>query len=104
MVEHENIYAQTNPETGQKAYPAMTSDGFPVLASGSVEGCDCESCEDRRDLDMRVDESQPTADANYCLGTEKCPDCESLVEVWENQPGDYRLRLDLASGGAEHSC
>lgn len=102
---HQPVYAQTNPETGRKAYPATTPDGYPVLADGSVAGCDCERCEDRRDLDMATDESQPTEDANYCLGTERCPDCETLVEVWDNQRGDYTLRIDIATrGGQEHSC
>jgi hypothetical protein len=103
-MDHDSIYAVANPETGWKAYPAMTAEGYPVRANGSVEGCDCDRCEDRRDLDMAIDGSQPTQDANYCLGTETCPNCESLVEVWESQDGLYSIRIIPGSNGEEHSC
>lgn len=37
-----------NPETGEGAYAATTEDGYPVLASGAIEGCSCEKCGGKR--------------------------------------------------------
>jgi hypothetical protein len=39
-----------NPETGEGSYAATTEDGYPVLASGAIEGCSCGDCEGREDL------------------------------------------------------
>jgi hypothetical protein len=104
-MEHESVYAVTNPETGRSAYPATSPEGYPVTVAGAVQGCDCERCEDRRDLDMVTDDSQPTGDANYCLGTAVCPDCEGWVEIWTSERGDYTLQLNPRdSDGEEHSC
>lgn len=39
-----------NPETGEGSYAATTEDGYPVLASGAIEGCSCGECENREDF------------------------------------------------------
>lgn len=104
MAKHESVYAVENPETGRKAYPATTPDGYPVLANGSVEGCGCERCEDRRDLGMETDDAQPTGSAVYCLGAEVCGRCGDRVEVWTTERGDYTVRVSPGTNGDEHSC
>jgi hypothetical protein len=104
MAKHEMVYAVRNPETGRSAYPATTPDGHPVTAAGAVEGCDCEDCEDRRDLDMETDDSQPTSGAYYHMGSKICPKCESRVEFWSNETGDYSLLVEPGTGGNEHGC
>jgi hypothetical protein len=48
-VEHDETKPVTNPETGAQVYPAMTGYGQPILASGAVEGCDCEECLNKED-------------------------------------------------------
>lgn len=43
-MEHAKPQTAENPETGEISYPHMTSDGFPLLANGAVEGCGCDNC------------------------------------------------------------
>jgi hypothetical protein len=49
VIDHEPARWVENPETGEGSWAATTEDGWPVLASGAIEGCSCGECEGRED-------------------------------------------------------
>jgi hypothetical protein len=43
-IEHETPEPVVNPETLAETFAWMTRKGFPLLANGAVEDCDCDDC------------------------------------------------------------
>lgn len=57
-MEHKRIDKVHNLESGEEQYPWMTESGYPILDNGSVEGCDCRDCTERRGhagMDLALD-------------------------------------------------